>query len=92
MRYDDASEQVARQRSHTALDIVGLCNRKRMKVLTANPVVQLSYYQFPGKTKLHPNFKVVKGERKKQNSHTWVKCSYGPVLWEDKQGENAKFL
>jgi hypothetical protein len=40
-----------------------------MKVLTANPVVQLSYYQFPGKTKLHSNFNVAKGE-KKRRTHT----------------------
>jgi hypothetical protein len=41
-----------------------------MKVLTANPVVQLSYYHFPVKTKLHSNFNVVKGERKKKTTHT----------------------
>jgi hypothetical protein len=39
-----------------------------MKVLTVNPVVQLSYYQFPVKTKLHSNFHVVKGEREREKT------------------------
>jgi hypothetical protein len=38
-----------------------------MKVLTANPVVQLSCYQFPAKTKLYSNFNVVKGEKEEKN-------------------------
>jgi hypothetical protein len=37
-----------------------------MKVLTANPVVQLSCYHFTVKTKLHSNFNVVKGESEKE--------------------------
>jgi len=41
-----------------------------MKVLTVNPVVQLSYYQFPVKTKLHSNFHVVKGERERERKKT----------------------
>jgi hypothetical protein len=39
-----------------------------MKVLTANPVVQLSYYQFPVKTKLYSNFNVVKGDKEKKKT------------------------
>jgi len=37
-----------------------------MKVL--NPVVQISYYQFPAKTKLYSNFNVVKGDKEKKKT------------------------